>query len=145
MLVDTIKTDLAKSMKAGDRQKVSCLRMVLSAFKYRQVEAHRELDDQEALSVIRSRIKQVTDSFEQYTQGGREDLALQEKANLAILKSYIPQELSDEEIAAIAGKIIAETSATKKEFGLVMKKTVAEVAGRADGKKVSGIVSGLLK
>ena len=144
MLVDTIKTDLAKSMKAGDKQKVSCLRMVLSAFKYRQVEAHRELDDQEALSVIRSQIKQVTDSYEQYTQGKREDLAAQEKANLAILKSYLPQELSDEEIAAIAKRIIAETNATKKEFGLVMKKTMAEVGSQADGKRVNSIVSQLL-
>jgi hypothetical protein len=118
--------------------------MLISAFKYKQVESHKELDDKEALSVIRSQIKQVTDSYEQYTQGKREDLAAQEKANLAILKSYLPQELSDEEIAAIAKRIIAETNATKKEFGLVMKKTVAEVAGRADGKRVSGIVNGLL-
>ncbi|HNY65788.1 MAG TPA: GatB/YqeY domain-containing protein [Deltaproteobacteria bacterium] len=144
MLVDTIKSDLGQAMKAGDKQKVSCLRMLISAFKYKQVESHKELDDQEALSVIRSQIKQVTDSYEQYTQGKREDLAAQEKANLAILKSYLPQELSDEEIAAIAKRIIAETNATKKEFGLVMKKTVAEVAGRADGKRVSGIVNGLL-
>ena len=144
MLVDTIKSDLGQAMKAGDKQKVSCLRMLISAFKYKQVESHKELDDKEALSVIRSQIKQVTDSYEQYTQGKREDLAAQEKANLAILKSYLPQELSDEEIAAIAKRIIAETNATKKEFGLVMKKTVAEVAGRADGKRVSGIVNGLL-
>jgi uncharacterized protein len=145
MLVDTIKTDLTKAMKAGDKQTISCLRILLSAFKYKQVEAHKELDDKEALSVIRTQIKQVTDSLEQYSQGGREDLASQEKANLAILKAYLPQELSDDEIAAIAKRIIAETNATKKEFGLVMKKTVAEVAGRADGKRVSGIVSGLLQ
>lgn len=145
MIVDTIKTDLTNAMKAGDKQKVSCLRILLSAFKYKQVEAHKELDDQEALSVVRTQIKQVADSLEQYTQGGREDLAKEEKENLAILKSYLPQELSDEEIAAIARGIIAETNATKKEFGLVMKKTVASVAGRADGKRVSGIVSGLLQ
>jgi len=144
MLADTIKTDLGKAMKAGDKQKVSCLRILLSAFKYKQVEAHRELEDQEALSVLRTQIKQVTDSLEQYRQGGRQDLVSEEQANLAILKSYLPQELGDDEIAAIAGRIIAETNATKKEFGLVMKKTVAEVAGRADGKRVSGIVSGLL-
>jgi uncharacterized protein len=69
MLVDTIKTDLTQSMKAGDKQKVSCLRMLLSAFKYKQVEAHKELDDQEALSVIRTQIKQVIDSLEQYQKG----------------------------------------------------------------------------
>jgi uncharacterized protein len=144
MLVDTIRSDLGKAMKAGDKQKISCLRMLISAFKYKQVEAHKELEDQEALTVIRTQIKQVTDSYEQYKQGKREDLASEEQANLAILKTYLPQELSDDEIASIAKRIIAETNATKKEFGLVMKKTVAEVAGRADGKRVSGIVNGLL-
>lgn len=144
MLIDTIKTDLGKAMKAGDKQKVSCLRMFLSALKYKQVEAKKELDDQEVLQVLRSQIKQVSESFDQYKQGGREDLAANEEANLAILKSYLPKELSDEEIAAIAKRIISEASATKKEFGLVMKKTMAEVAGRADGKRVSGVVSQLL-
>jgi uncharacterized protein YqeY len=145
MLVQTITKDLTNAMKAGDKQTVSCLRMLLSAFKYKQVEAHKELDDSEALAVIRTQIKQVTDSLEQYTKGGREDLAKEESANLAILKAYLPQELSDDEIAAIARRIIAETNATKKEFGLVMKKTLAEAAGRADGKRVSGIVNGLLQ
>ncbi len=144
MLVETIKTDLGTAMKAGDKQKVSCLRMLLSAFKYKQVEVKKELEDQDALQVLRTQMKQVADSLEQYRQGGREDLAANEEANLAILKSYVPAEMSDEEIAAVIKRIISETSATKKEFGLVMKKTVAEVAGRADGKRISGIVSKLL-
>lgn len=144
MLSDTIKADLGKAMKAGDKQKVSCLRMLVSAIKYRQVEAKKDIDDQEVLQVLRSQIKQVTDSYEQFKQGGRQDLAANEETNLAILKTYLPEELSDEEIKAIAQRIISETSATKKEFGLVMKKTVAEIAGRADGKRVSGIVSQLL-
>jgi uncharacterized protein len=144
MLSDIIKADLGKAMKAGDKQKVSCLRMLVSALKYKQVEAKKDLDDQEVLQVLRSQIKQVSESLDQFKQGGRQDLAANEEANLAILKTYLPQELSDEEIKAIAQRIISETSATKKEFGLVMKKTVAEVAGRADGKRVSGIVSQLL-
>ena len=144
MLVDTIKSDLGKAMKAGDKDKTSCLRMILSAFKYKQVESKKELDDTEALQVLRTQLKQVTDSYEQYKQGGRDDLASIEEKNLAILKSYLPQELSDEEISGIVKRIIAETSATKKDFGMVMKKTMAEVSGRADGKRVSAIVSQLL-
>lgn len=144
MLIDTLKSDLGKSMKAGDKQKVSCLRMILSAVKYKQVESKRELDDQEVIQVLRTQIKQVTDSHEQYKQGGRADLAEIEEKNLDVLKSYLPQELGDEEIARIVTRIITETSATKKEFGLVMKKTMAEVSGRADGRRVSGIVSRLL-
>jgi uncharacterized protein len=144
MLSDIIKADLGKAMKAGDKQKVSCLRMLVSAIQYKQIDAKKDLDDQEVLQVLRTQIKQVSDSYDQFTQGGRQDLAANEEANLAILKTYLPQELSDEEIKAIVQRIISETSATKKEFGLVMKKTVAEVAGRADGKRVSGIVSQLL-
>ncbi len=144
MLADTIKTDLSKAMKAGDKQVVSCLRMLVSAFKYKEVEAKKELDDQEALQVLRTQIKQVTDSIEQYRQGGREDLTAAEEANLSILKAYVPQEMGDDDIAAIVQRIITETSATKKEFGLVMKKTMTEIAGRADGKRVNGIVSRLL-
>jgi uncharacterized protein YqeY len=144
MLAETIKTDLGTAMKAGDKQKVSCLRMLLSAFKYRQVEVKKDLEDQDALQVLRGQIKQVTDSLEQYRQGGRDDLAAVEEANLAILRSYVPAEMSDGEIAEVIKRVIAETSATKKEFGLVMKKTMAEIAGRADGKTISGMVSKLL-
>lgn len=144
MLVDTIKSDLGKAMKAGDKDKVSCLRLILSAFKYKQVESKKELDDTEALQVLRTQLKQVTDSYEQYTQAGRVDLASAEEKNLAILKSYLPQELSDDEIRGIVKRIIAETAAVKKDFGMVMKKAMTEVSGRADGKRVSAIVSQLL-
>ncbi|HOE73983.1 MAG: GatB/YqeY domain-containing protein [Desulfomonilia bacterium] len=144
MLVDTIKSDLGKAMKAGDKQKVSCLRMIMSAFKYKQVELKHELSEQDQVQILRTQIKQVRESLDQYKQGGREDLASVEEQNLAILKSYLPEQLSDEAIAAIVKRIISETSATKKDFGMVMKKTMAEVGAQADGKKVNSIVSQLL-
>jgi uncharacterized protein YqeY len=144
MLVDTIKSDLGKAMKAGDKQKVSCLRMIMSAFKYKQVELKHELSEQDQIQILRTQMKQVSESLDQYKQGGREDLAVVEEQNLAILKSYLPKQLSDEEITAVAKRIISETSATKKDFGLVMRKTMAEVGAQADGKKVSSIVSQLL-
>ena len=144
MLVDTIKSDLGNAMKAGDKQKVSCLRMIMSAFKYKQVELKHELSEQDQIQILRTQMKQVSESLDQYKQGGREDLAVVEEQNLAILKSYLPKQLSDEEITAVAKRIISETSATKKDFGLVMRKTMAEVGAQADGKKVSSIVSQLL-
>ena len=144
MLVDTIKSDLGNAMKAGDKQKVSCLRMIMSAFKYKQVELKHELSEQDQVQILRTQMKQVSESLDQYKQGGREDLAVVEEQNLAILKSYLPKQLSDEEITAVAKRIISETSATKKDFGLVMRKTMAEVGAQADGKKVSSIVSQLL-
>jgi len=144
MLVDTIKSDLGKAMKAGEKQKVSCLRMIMSAFKYKQVELKHELSEQDQIQILRTQMKQVNESLDQYRQGGREDLAAAEEQNLAILKSYLPEQLSDEEITSVARRIISETSATKKDFGLVMKKTMAEVGAQADGKKVNSIVSQLL-
>jgi len=144
MLVDTIKSDLGKAMKAGEKQKVSCLRMIMSAFKYKQVELKHELSEQDQIQILRTQMKQVNESLDQYKQGGREDLAAAEEQNLAILKSYLPEQLSDEAIAAIVKRIISETSATKKDFGMVMKKTMAEVGAQADGKKVNSIVSQLL-
>ena len=144
MLSDVIKSDLGTAMKAGDKQKVSCLRMIMSAFKYKQVELKHELSEQDQIQILRTQMKQVSESLDQYKQGGREDLAVVEEQNLAILKSYLPKQLSDEEITAVAKRIISETSATKKDFGLVMRKTMAEVGAQADGKKVSSIVSQLL-
>jgi uncharacterized protein len=146
MLIEKLKSDLEAAMKAQDRVKVSCLRMALSALKYRQVALNQELDDQEAVKVLRSQIKQINESVEQYTQGGRMDLVEKEKKDLEILKTYLPKEMDEEAIRAIVKEIVAETGATsKKDFGKVMKLSVAKVAGQADGKLVSAIVSSILQ
>jgi uncharacterized protein YqeY len=145
MLIEKLKSDLEAAMKAQDRVKVSCLRMALSALKYRQVALNQELDDQEAVKVLRSQIKQINESVEQYAQGGRMDLVENEKKNLEILKTYLPKELDEDAIRAIVKEVIAETGATsKKDFGKVMKLAVAKVAGQADGKLVSAIVGSML-
>jgi len=144
MLLDTIKSDLRVAMKNGDKEKLSCLRMVISAIKYRELATREELDDREVIQVLRSQIKQTTDSYEQYTQGGRDDLAQKEQTGLMILRSYLPKELGEEEIAAMVKQIISETAATKKDFGKVMKLVMAKVAGQAEGKTVNGIVNKLL-
>ena len=144
MLLDTIKSDLRVAMKNGDKEKLSCLRMVISAIKYRELATREELDDREVIQVLRSQIKQTTDSYEQYKQGGRDDLAQKEQTGLMILRSYLPKELGEEEIAAMVKQIISETAATKKDFGKVMKLVMAKVAGQAEGKTVNGIVNKLL-
>jgi uncharacterized protein len=145
MLIEKIKADLADAMKAQDKDRLSCLRMAISAVKYRQVALNQDLDDQEVTKVLRTQIKQVTESLEQFTKGGRKDLAAQEEKNLEILKSYLPKEMGEEAIRSIVKEIIAETSATKKDFGKVMKLVMAKVAGQADGKVISGIVNSLLQ
>ncbi len=145
MLIEKIKSDLEVAMKAQDKDKVSCLRMVISAIKYRQVALHQDLDDQEVVKVLRTQVKQVTESLEQFTKGSRLDLAAQEEKNLEILKTYLPKEMDEEAIRTIVKEVIAETNATKKEFGKVMKLVMAKVAGQADGKVISGLVNSLLQ
>ena len=145
MLLDTLKSDLGVAMKSGDKVRTTCLRMVISAVKYREVALKKDLDDAEVIQVLRTQIKQTTDSYEQFKQGGRQDLARNEEKNLEILKSYLPQELKEEEIAAVVRQIIAEEGATKKDFGKIMKLVMAKLSGQADGKAVSSIVSKLLQ
>jgi uncharacterized protein len=145
MLIEKIKADLASAMKAQDKDRLSCLRMAISAIKYRQVALNQDLDDQEVTKVLRTQIKQVIESLEQFTKGGRVDLARQEEKNLEILKSYLPKEMDEEVIRTITKEIIAETGATKKEFGKVMKLVMAKVEGQADGKVISGVVNSLLQ
>jgi len=145
MLIEKIKADLEKAMKAKDKDRLSCLRMAISAIKYRQVALNQDLDDQEVTKVLRTQIKQVIESLEQFTKGGRVDLAKLEEKNLEILKSYLPKEMDEEVIRTITKEIIAETGATKKEFGKVMKLVVAKVEGQADGKVISGVVNSLLQ
>ncbi|HPC48264.1 MAG TPA: GatB/YqeY domain-containing protein, partial [Deltaproteobacteria bacterium] len=128
MLVDRLKADLEAAIKAKDKERTSCLRMVVSAIKYRQVELRKDLDDQEVVRVLRSQIKQVTESLEAYEKGGREDLAGIERTNLGILKAYLPAELGENDIRAIARQIIEQTGATRKDFGKVMKLVMEKVA-----------------
>ncbi|HWR69353.1 MAG TPA: GatB/YqeY domain-containing protein [Desulfomonilia bacterium] len=145
MLTEKIKADLEAAMKAQDRDRTSCLRMAISAIKYRQVAMNQDLDDQEVVKVLRTQVKQVTESLESYTKGNRSDLALIEQKNLEILKSYLPQELDEEAIRTIVKEIIAETGSTKKDFGKVMKLVMTRLAGQADGKIVNGIVNSQLQ
>ncbi len=138
MLLDTIKSDLTKAMKAGDRSKVSCLRLILTAAKVREVELKGSLDDEACLAILRSQVKQISDSIEQYESGGRPDLAEPEKVALGIVKEYLPQELSAAEIEAVVEGVISDSPGAN--FGLVMKEAMSKLAGQADGKAVSAIV-----
>ncbi|MGC9324292.1 MAG: GatB/YqeY domain-containing protein [Desulfomonilia bacterium] len=145
MLIDRIKSDLESAIKARDKDRVSCLRLALSAIKYKQVDMHKDLDDQDVVKVLRTQVKQISESLEQFSRGKRDDLVRQEEKNLEILKAYLPEEMGEEEIAALVKQVISETGATKKEFGIVMKQVMAKIAGRTEGKVVNGIVSKLLQ
>ena len=144
-LTEQVRADLTESMKARDAEKTSTLRMLQSAFKYAQIDAGHELGDDEALTVIRKAVKQRLDSIEQYTSGGRPELADKERREMDLLKAYLPPELSEEEIETGVREIVASTGAqSKKDMGKVMKEATARYKGRVDGKKIQEIVSRLL-
>lgn len=144
-LTDKIRADLTEAMKARDAERLSTLRMLQSSFKYQQIEAGHELSDEEALTVIRKAVKQRHDSIEQYTAGNRPELAAKERTEMDLLRTYLPPELTDDEIESGVREIIASTGAqSKKDMGKVMKEATARYKGRVDGRKIQELVSRLL-
>jgi uncharacterized protein YqeY len=147
MIKGVLMDDLKASMKAGDKLRTGCLRMLRSKVLEREVAlrpkkgADYELEDEEALQVISTYAKQRKDSIESYRNGGREDLAAKEEAELKIVEEYLPEKMSADELGPIVAEIIAESGATSpKDMGQVMKLVMARVGGAADGKAVSQIV-----
>ena len=140
MILEKVKSDLKTAMKAGDKVKVSVLRMLISATKNREIELKRPLEDEETISSIRSQIKQLKESYEQFKRGKREDLAEKALLEINILKTYLPPELDDKELEEIVKAVISEFGATKKDFGRVMKEVISRVSGRAEGKRINEIV-----
>jgi uncharacterized protein len=145
-LLQKIDDDLKTAMKASESLKVSVLRMSKAALKNRQIEKGEALSDEEILSVLSSLSKQRRESIEQFSKGGREDLAEKEKQELSILQSYLPQQLTPEEIDRIIFETIKETSAAgAKDMGKIMRLVMPRMKGAADGKIVSQRLKDILE
>ena len=144
-LKEQLDADLKAAMKDKDQLKLSVVRMLKSAIKYREIELMKSLDDAGVQSVIHSEIKRHRDSVEQYRGGHREDLASKEEAEIAILQLYQPAQLSPEELEKIVDGVIARVGAQgPKDMGKVMKALLSEVQGKAEGKVVSELVKAKL-
>ncbi len=140
-LKDRLDADLKAAMKEKDALKLSVVRMLKSAVKYREIEVMKPLDDAGVQGVIASEIKRRRDSVEQYRAGNRQDLVDKEEAEIAILQQYQPQQLTADELSAKVDEVIARVGAKgPKDMGAVMKALLPEVAGRAEGKAVSDMV-----
>ncbi len=140
-LKEKILQDMKGAMKARDSLKLSTLRLLVSEIKNREIDAKDELKDDEVLALIQKAVKQRQDSINQYEKGGRQDLADKEKAEMVILKAYLPEELSQEELLTIIDEAVSATGASSpKEMGKVMKEVMPKVRGRADGKEVNELV-----
>lgn len=140
-LVDRIGQDIAGAMRAKDQARLAPLRMAKAALMNREVEKGRALDEAEAEQVIAALIKQRRDSAEQFTRGGRDDLAARETAEIQVLESYLPPPADPAAIEAAVDAAIAETGASgPKDLGRVMKLAMVTLAGQmADGRTVNEI------
>ncbi len=144
-LKDKLIEDLKQAMRQGDERRRSTLRLVMAAIKNAEIEKRRELEEGELLAVIAREAKQRRESMAQFEQGGRQDLADREEAELQILLAYLPEQLSREDIEAQARQIIAEVGATSPaQMGQVMRQLMPLMRGKADGKLVSQVVKELL-
>jgi len=140
-LKNRVLQDMKEAMKARDQLRLSTLRLLVSEIKNREIDAKGELKDEDILALIQKAVKQRQDSIAQYEKGGRQDLAEKEKAEMEILKAYLPEELSKEAILKIIDQAIAATGASSpKEMGRVMREVMPRVKGRADGKLVNELV-----
>jgi uncharacterized protein YqeY len=144
-LLDQIQKDITGAMKARDEQRLSTLRMVKTALKNREIEKMAPLDDKESQQVLSTLIKQRKDSIEQFTKGGRAEMANKEAAEITLIETYLPKAAGEAEIVAGVKAVIAEMTPppTMKDMGSVMKAAMARFAGagmRVDGKVVSETV-----
>lgn len=142
---ERLTQDLKEAMKSGDEVRRNAIRNLRSAIRYAEIDTGHELSDEEAIEVVAKQAKQRRDSIEQFQQGNRPDLVKQEQQELDIIETYLPPQLTDEEITERAKAVIAEVKATSmKDMGKVMGILSREMKGLADGKRISEIVRELL-
>ncbi|QEO56863.1 MULTISPECIES: GatB/YqeY domain-containing protein [Francisella] len=140
-IFDQLTLDMKESMKNKDKNRLTTIRMAMSAIKQKQIDEKIDITDDIVTAVITKMIKQRQDSYNQYIQAERAELAEGEKKEIEILTKYMPKQLSDEEVVTIVQKAIESVGATSmKEMGKIMASVKKELAGRTDMSKVSAIV-----
>lgn len=144
-LKSTILEDVKTAMRARDQRRLTALRLITAAIKQIEIDQRIEVDDQIVLGVLDKMVKQRRESLDQYQAAGRDDLAAQEQFELDLLAPYLPDPLSDDEVAELIKQAVAETGASSiRDMGAVMNKLRSEVQGRADMKAVSSAVKAQL-
>ena len=138
-LLDQVKADVTTALKAGDRERAGALRLITNELQ----KAHKEGGGKEVdeVAVLQRERKRRVEAADAYRDAGREDLAESEQREAALIEGYMPEQLSDDELHAIVGDVVAESgAASPKEMGKVMSMVMPRVQGRADGKRVSAVV-----
>lgn len=148
MILDKINEDYKNAVRERDEVKRETLNMLKSAIKYREIELrsnNKELNEEEIISVIQKEIKKRKEAIELYEKGGREDLASKERREVEILESYLPKQLTEDEIKEMCKEVIERVGASSpSDIGKVMKEIMPKVKGRADGSVVKRIVEEML-
>ena len=140
-LKNQITEDMKSAMKAGDKDRLKVVRLMMAAIKQVEVDSRSELDDNGVLGVLEKMVKQRRDSVAQFEQGGRDDLAAAERAEIEVLETYLPEQLTADELVGMVDEVIAATGAeSMRDMGKVMGQIKAKAAGRADMGAVSATV-----
>jgi len=140
-----ITEDMKSAMRAGEKQKLATIRLLQAAIKQREVDERIQLDDAQVLSVLEKMVKQRRESITQFEAGGRADLVAGEQAELVVLQGYLPEPLSEAELADLINAAIASTGAASiKDMGKVMGVVKGQAAGRADMGKVGALIKARL-
>ena len=144
-LKDQLTDDMKAAMKGGDKDRLRVILLVLADIKRVEVDTRKELDDPQLLAIVEKAVKQRRDSVEQFTRGGRDDLVANEQAEIDILETYLPEQLSDAELDALVEQVIAATGAESiRDMGKVMAAIKSKAAGKADMGAVSARVKAQL-
>ena len=140
-----ITDDMKSAMKAKDRQALKAVRMILEAIKKKEIDERIELDDAKVMTVIQKMVKQRKDSISQFSDAGRTDLVEIEEAELEIINNYMPEQLSDEEVASVVDKAINDSGANSmKDMGKLMRMLKSQLQGKADMSLVSQLIKSKL-
>lgn len=144
-LKSRIQDDIKTAMRARERERLGCLRLITAAIKQKEVDERVELDDAAVLAVLDKMVKQRSESLEQYESAGRSDLAEQERWELELISTYLPEQLGADELNTLIGGAVESVGATSmRDMGAVMAKLRPQVQGRADMKAVSTAVREML-
>jgi len=140
-LEERLIEEMKGAMKSSDRLRLSTIRMIRSALKNKEIEIRKTLEDEDVVKVIQAMVRKGEESVEQFQTGGRTDLVEKEKKEIEILKSFLPQPLSQDQILKIIDQSIQETQASSlKDIGKVMKSVMPKIGGKADGKLINQLV-----
>ena len=140
-LEEKLFEEMKQAMKTNDKIRLSTIRMIRSSSKNKEIELRRKLEDEDIIKVIQGMVRKGEESIEQFQAGGRNDLVEKEKMEIEILKSFLPQPISQEEIIKIIDETIQETqSSSLKDLGKVMKAVMPRLGGKADGKVINQLV-----